>query len=127
VTGRVLPFPTTAKFNGAWCPEWCEWAATGHDFAFGLDDSDPPVYHRLHRLRLGDLAEGQARLDLHQMERTTDPAKPGDFDRPEIVLSIETDYDDGFMCIPDADALREFITSLQEAAARLENPGTWPL
>lgn len=126
MTGQVLPFPTTGQFGGTPCPSWCASASTGHAYRFGLDDSDPPTFHRLHSLRLGDLADGQARLDLHQLETTVDPNRPGDLAPAEVVLSMTASID-GAVCLPSADALAGFIDSLHIAADRLENDGAWDL
>lgn len=80
--------PLENLLSGTACPSWCDRASTGHPYRYGLDDSEPPTYHRLHSHQLGTLADGQARLDLHQLEHTSDPDQPGRMDTPEVVLSM---------------------------------------
>lgn len=123
MTGRVVPFPTTQVAGGS-CPPWCVHASNGHAYRYGLDDSDPAVFHRLHSARLGDLAAGQARVDLHQLETTTDPDVPGDLAPAEVVLSMTSRFD-GAVSLPDARALAAFIDNLRAVASRIENDGAW--
>jgi hypothetical protein len=120
--------PLAALLTGGPCPEWCERASEGHPYRFGLDDSDPEVYHRLHRKRLADLLSGQARLDLNQTETTSDPYRGSTLAATEVALSLSSEAD-GCVSIPDAEALISLITSLQAAAEQLRqatNPSSNP-
>lgn len=124
MSGQVVPFPT-ATAPGGLCPRWCRSATTGHAYRYGLDDSDPAVFHRLHTARLADLADGQARLDLHQIETTSDTDRPGNLGPAEVVLSMTTAFDEGCVSLAGPEALASFIDGLRAAADRLEIEGAW--